>query len=167
MKKLEEIVIKKVSVDDWEKFRDLRLKGLQTDPQAFGNTHAIESKGDKKYWEDRISFPDRFYYAAEKDDIFVASAGIKKITEDNRMIIAVYTIPEYRGLGLSKKIMNIVLDELKSLGIKTASLMVNVHQEVAVTFYKKLGFEIIHIEKDQQMGDGKMYDEYYMEKQLS
>lgn len=161
------ISFKKVSPDDWQKFREIRLKGLQTDPQAFGGTFEGESQENEEYWKERFSNPERCFYAAEEGNIFVATAGSKKIAEDNWMIIAVYTLPEFRGKNISKELIEKIINEAKKTGATKVSLMVNPQQESAVNLYKKMGFEIIKIEKDQKMGDGKIYDEYYMEKQLT
>lgn len=162
----EKISFKKVSPDDWQKFRDIRLKGLQTDPQAFGGTFESESQESEEYWKERFSNPERCFYAAENGNIFVATAGSKKIAEDNWMIIAVYTLPEFRGKNISKGLIDRIIEEAKKTGASKVSLMVNPQQESAVNLYKKMGFEIIKIEKDQKMGDGKVYDEFYMEKNL-
>jgi ribosomal protein S18 acetylase RimI-like enzyme len=163
----EKISFKKVSPDDWQKFREIRLKGLQTDPQAFGGTFQSESQEGEEYWKERFSNPERCFYAAEEGNIFVATAGSKKIAEDNWMIVAVYTLPEFRGKNISKELINQIIGEAKKTGASKVSLMVNPQQESAVNLYKKMGFEIIKIEKDQKMGDGKVYDEYYMEKELN
>ena len=152
----EKIVFKKVSPDDWEKFRDIRLKGLQTDPQAFGGTFESESAEDESYWKDRFSNPERCFYAAEEGNAYIATAGSKKIAEDNWMIMAVYTLLEFRGKNISQELINRVIDEAKNSGAKKVSLMVNLQQEAAINLYKKMGFEIIKIEKEQKMGDGKI-----------
>ena len=166
IKSLEKVTFKKVLPEDWEKFKEIRLKGLQTDPQAFGGTFESESQEDEAYWKDRFSNPERCFYVAEEGSKFVATAGSKKIAEDNWMIVAVYTLPEFRGKNLSQELINKVIEEAKSTGSKKVSLFVNVGQEGALSLYKKMGFEIIRTEKDQKMGDGKTYDEFYMEKVL-
>lgn len=160
------ISFKKVSPDDWQKFREIRLKGLQTDPQAFGGTFESESQENEEYWKERFSNPERCFYAAENGNIFVATAGSKKIAEDNWMIIAVYTLPEFRGKNISQELINRLVDEAKIKGATKVSLMVNPIQESAVKLYEKMGFKTIKIEKNQKMGDGKVYDEFYMEKSL-
>lgn len=162
----EKISFKKVSPDDWQKFRDIRLKGLQTDPQAFGGTFESESQENEEYWKERFSNPERCFYVAENENIFVATAGSKKIADDNWMIVAVYTLPEFRGKNISNELISRVIEEAKKTGAGKVSLMVNNYQESAINLYKKMGFEIIKIEKDQKMGDGKVYDEYYMEKKI-
>jgi ribosomal protein S18 acetylase RimI-like enzyme len=166
MQSPEKVSFKKVSPEDWEKFREIRLKGLQSDPQAFGGTFEGESQEGEEYWKERFSNPERCFYAAEEGGIFIATAGSKKITDDNWMIVAVYTLPEFRGKNISQGLINRVIDEARNTGATKVSLMVNPIQESAVNLYERMGFKTVKIEKDQKMGDGKSYDEYYMEKSL-
>ena len=166
IKSMESNTFKKVLPDDWEKFREIRLKGLQTDPEAFGGSFESESKENEEYWRERFSNPERCFYAVEIDNKFVAIAASKKIANDNWMIVAVYTSPKFRGKSFSRKLIESVIEEAKNSGASKVSLMVNPQQKSAFSLYKKMGFEIIKIEKDQKMGNGKLYDEYYMEKEL-
>lgn len=158
--------MQKISPENWEKFRDIRLKALQSDPQAFGNTFEGESQKDMAYWKDKLSHPERRFYSAEEGGTFIAMAGLKKIAEDNWMVTGVYTVPEWRGKNTAQKLVYQVIDEAVKAGAHKASLMVNIQQEAAVGMYKKMGFKVIRIEHDQMMGDGKVYDEYYMEKDI-
>lgn len=100
MRAFEKITCKKISPENWEKFRDIRLKALQSDPQAFGNTFEGESQKDMAYWKDKLSHPERRFYSAEEGGTFIAMAGLKKIAEDNWMVTGVYTVPEWRGKTL-------------------------------------------------------------------
>lgn len=162
----EKVTFKKVLPEDWEKFKEIRLKGLQTDPQAFGGTFESESQEAEVYWKDRFSNPERCFYAAEEDSKFIATAGLKKIADDNWMIVAVYTLPEFRGNNISQELIKCVMDEARKAGAAKVSLMVNPMQESAVKLYERMGFKTIKIEQNQKMGDGKVYDEFYMEKML-
>ncbi len=162
----EKMTYKKVLPEEWQKFREVRLKGLQTDPQAFGGVYESEAQEGEAYWKDRFSNPERCFYAAEEGNAFVATAGSKKIDDSNWMILAVYTLPEFRGKSISKELISRLIDEAKRAGAEKVSLMVNVLQEPAVNLYKNMGFEIVRTDKDQKLGDGKFHDEYYMEKSL-
>ncbi|HEY9481075.1 MAG TPA: GNAT family N-acetyltransferase [Candidatus Paceibacterota bacterium] len=155
------------SSNDWEKFRDLRLFGLATDPQAFGGNFANESERDETEWRKRLGAFDRFFFIAEKEGIFVAVAGAKQVGPTRWMLIAVYTKPEFRGQGLAQKLTNFVLIETKNRSGEIVELMVNVDQKDAVRVYEKTGFKIVKTLKDEKMGDGKLHDEYQMEKTLS
>lgn len=155
---------RKVTPDDWRQFKEIRLKGYQTDPQAFGGAVVKDATGDESFLHERLSREDRFFFVAEEDNIFVSIAGAKKVENGDWHLIAVYTIPEFRGKGISKKVCELVIEEIKLMGIEHMCLEVNIDQKNAVEQYKNMGFEIVEIEKDQEMADGKLHDEYYMKK---
>lgn len=155
---------RKVTPDDWRQFKEIRLKGYQTDPQAFGGAVVKDATGDESFLRERLTREDRFFFVAEENNIFVSIAGAKKIENGDWHLIAVYTIPEFRGKGISKKVCELVIEEIKLMGIEHMCLEVNIDQKNAVEQYKNMGFEIVEIEKDQDMADGKLHDEYYMKK---
>jgi len=160
----EKATTRKVSVDDWELFRNIRLTSLQTDPQAFGGNFAQMSEENEESWRKRLSNPDLIYFAAEEKSAFVAIVGAKKESDKIWHIISVYTSPEARGHGLAKKLILQTIDEITKAGVNTIQLMVNADQENALALYTKLGFRIIQRMKDQKMGDRMTHNQYLMEK---
>jgi ribosomal protein S18 acetylase RimI-like enzyme len=92
--------------------------------------------------------------------------GIWQSDEDKENITAnvfgVFVVSEYRGRGISKQLMQALLDELKTNPkIAKLKLVVNKNQSAAVKLYEGFGFEIKSQEKSQ-----RGYDEYLMEKDL-
>lgn len=160
------IAFKQVSPEDWEKMKEIRLTGLQTDPHAFGSHFETEAKEGEAYWKERLSDKKRFFYVAEINSSFVATVGMKKVTDNNLMMVGVYTLPEHRGKGLSKKLIDMTTENARESGVEKVHLLVSVRQESAISLYKKCGFEIIRTEKDQKLGGGTICDEFYMEKFL-
>ena len=158
--------IKKLTVEDAEKYKQIRLKGLQTDFASFGDTWENESKKDDKYWEEKISKPGRSFYAAEDKDIFVSTAGTVDNTSEKSTIIAVYTLPEYRGKNLSTQIINQIINNAKQKRLKRIQLHVNADNIEALKVYEKIGFNVISTEKGKLRGDGKLHDSHTMEKIL-
>ena len=41
--------------DDWPLVREIRLRSLSTDPEAFGQSWEKESTYDEKRWQQRVS----------------------------------------------------------------------------------------------------------------
>lgn len=162
----EKFAFQKVLPDDWKKYREIRLSGLESDPQAFGSTYEKESKEDESFWKNRLSESDKSFYAIEAGSIFVATAGSRKTEEGrNRMIFAVYTLPTFRGKHLSQELIQQIINDAKKEKAVKVSLTVNILQNEAVNLYKKMGFTVISKEKDIQMG-GSNVEAYYMEKKL-
>jgi predicted GNAT family acetyltransferase len=159
--------IRKLSSKDWDKFRMIRLKGLQTDPQAFGGSFAEETKRQEVEWKEQVEKSGRFFFAAEENEKFVSVAGAKQVSEKVWMLIAVYTLPENRGNGLARMLTERIIQEVKACGADKIQLMCNVNQKDAIGIYEKIGFQTLKTLKDEKMGDGQLHDEYLMEKDLT
>lgn len=84
--------------------------------------------------------------------------------EDITRIHKIYLLPETQGKGIGKK----VLDEIAKMALENNStaLSLNVNRyNTALTFYKKIGFEVIE-EVDIEIGNGYLMEDYVMEKKL-
>jgi GNAT superfamily N-acetyltransferase len=156
--------IKKVSSDDWKKFQTIRLAGLKSNPEAFGGDLAEELNRKEPECRKRLESQDRFYFAVEENRVFVSIAGAKNIGDKLWMLMAVYTLPEARGKGLAKDLVEKTIQESRDRGAIAIQLMVNIDQKDAVYIYKNAGFKILKTLKDEKMSDGRLHDEYFMEK---
>jgi ribosomal protein S18 acetylase RimI-like enzyme len=156
-------IYRQLTSDDWQTFKNIRILGLTQDPRAFGRSLEDEVSKDEKYWRDRLSDSERLHYGAFLNNKLVAVGGLKKISDDNYMIVAVYTIPEYRKQGISTHLIELLLEYIKEKSIHIASLMVNKAQTSAVDMYIHMGFVTVK-EEDHSFGDGVVYPALYMEK---
>ncbi|MDX6181462.1 GNAT family N-acetyltransferase [Flavobacterium sp. Fl-77] len=76
----------------------------------------------------------------------------------------IYLLSETQGKGIGKK----VIDEIAKMALENNStaLSLNVNRyNTALTFYKKIGFEVIE-EVDIEIGNGYFMEDYVMEKKL-
>ncbi len=72
----------------------------------------------------------------------------------------IYVLPEKQGSGLGKKLLQFVIDSVRSTGARALILNVN-RQNKALSFYKKAGF-IIMEETDVAIGNGYWMNDYIM-----
>ncbi|ADU24134.1 GNAT family N-acetyltransferase [Ruminococcus albus] len=88
---------------------------------------------------DEHDTPDTDYILLTDDDFPVATCRFYPLSEDSAMIGRVVVLPEYRGKGLGR----IVMDEAeKWLSEKGFSSAVIEARDVCVGFYRKLGYNI-------------------------
>lgn len=160
---LEKFNIRKLTEEDADKYREIRLKGLETDPQGFGSNIEEESQKDDEFWKRRLGNPERSFYVAEEGDKFVSTAASRKLDQDNYIIMAVYTLPEFRGKNLSTQLINQLISDAKQKGVKKMSLHVKIDNENAIKVYEKIGFKITEVYEQ----DGKITDSYTMEKDIA
>lgn len=76
----------------------------------------------------------------------------------------IYLLPEAQGKGIGRLLIDAVVGYAKENNSKVLSLNVNRFNK-AVTFYQKLGFEIIGKE-DIELDHGYLMEDYKLEKQL-
>jgi len=165
-------IITRLPVERWREYRELRLRALKTDPQAFGQSWEEAVKHPEERWRERLidaAQGKSWLVFAERDGELIGMSGAFQWPEDieaNRaMIIAVFVDESARGHGLGERLMQAVMEELRAAGLASAILAVNPIQTAAVRLYEKMGFRVIGTEFNL-MGTGKECEETVMERSL-
>lgn len=160
------------SSDDWKKVKNLRLEALQNDPQAFGASYEEQSQRTDDEWKERTQrtigeSKEEILVVAEDGDVFVGMIGAFPKDSTKWIIKAMYVSPQYRGKGVSKKLVEEILKQLDAdKRIGTLELSVNTRQEAAVKLYSEFGFDVVETLEKQKLGDGKEYDEFIMRRKM-
>jgi ribosomal protein S18 acetylase RimI-like enzyme len=122
--------LRRLAPDDWETFRDIRLRSLADSPDAFSSTLEREQTFTEDDWRRRLSGP---VYAVT-DPGPVAVGGI--FDDDGALHVwGMWTDPAHRGRGHARRI----LDALIPAGT-AARLDVNITNGDARTVYERYGF---------------------------
>ena len=87
------------------------------------------------------------------DDSVVAYVGASYVL-DEAEIGNICVLPEYRGMGMGKRLLNALMDELKSRGIATVFLEVESDNTNAIALYEKAGFNKYNSRKNYY-GEGR------------
>ncbi len=164
--------IVKLAADDWQAYRDLRLRALKEDAGAFGSTYAESAILPEGRWRSRLLDAQK----GERSWLFFAREGGKLVgmigafiddgSPGTATIVSVYVPAEERGKGTSSRLMERVLRELSTnASLKLATLAVNKRQLPAIGLYRKFGFQCSGIET-AQMGDGTVAEELVMMRPL-
>lgn len=111
------------------------------------------------------AFPEKFVLAAFDGDRMVGAAGFRRddsIKERHRAWIwTVYVRPGARGQGISKQLMQRIIEEARTMrGLVLLSLQVAVTQTAARSLYVSLGFEVTgRIPRLYRLSDGRYIDQ--------
>lgn len=94
------------------------------------------------------------YFVAVKDNVILGGAGIfptAGLPEGVSELVKMYLVPEARGLGIGKRLINECIEYAKSLGNHTIYIETLPELSTAVNVYNHLGFRRL----DHPMGDSK------------
>lgn len=156
----------------WQEYRTLRLQALKTAPSSFARTHKEDTLLVDKVWKDHLIAAQ----TGKKSMMVFAQSGptligmVGAIIDHGEMvnhratIISMYVDPAHRGQGISKKMLQLILDNLISSSIIHIKLTVNARNQEAITLYESLGFKKIGLlEKALHVGN-EFHDEWLMVK---
>jgi len=165
---MEDIKIITIQPTDWEQYREIRLRALKEEPQAFASTYAENVDKPAQMWIDRLNEAlvgqNQWLLFAQNNNSLVGMIGAF-IKEDSTVpeVIAVYVIKEWRGQGIGKLLLDKLITTIKqNQSINKLHLEVNCNQLAAINLYKSCGFSIIGKSK-KTLGDGIEYEDYQME----
>ena len=122
--------LRRLGPEDWDDFRDIRLRSLADSPDAFGSTLEREQDFTEDDWRRRLGGPVYVVF----DPHPVAIGGIFD-NAGTPHVWGMWTDPAHRGRGHARTI----LDALIPPGT-TAQLDVNVSNDGARTAYERYGF---------------------------
>lgn len=160
---------------DKQKIYDAMILALQTDPLAFSSEWFELASTPKKALDSFIlnyvdSTNNRMFLCTSKQKI----VGFVGIIFNNRLrskhigeVYWLYVLEEYRNKKIAKKLMNMLLDHVaKYPDMKKLKLSVNAKQDIAIQFYKKLGFVEVGRLKDELVINSEFIDVILMEMYL-
>jgi GNAT superfamily N-acetyltransferase len=88
----------------------------------------------------KYGLPDGRLYIAYDGDAAAACIAIKKLSETSCEMKRLYVRPQYRGNGLAKTLVNLILNDAKRIGYKSMLLDTLPGLKSAITLYESLGF---------------------------
>lgn len=86
------------------------------------------------------------YYVAEKDGKIVGGGGIYPtdgLPEDTCELVKMYLLPEARGIGLGKQLLEKCMDTARSFGFRQIYLETMPELKLALKMYEKSGFNYL------------------------
>lgn len=162
---VKDLKITKLSSDEWQKYRDLRLEALQTDPHAFGSSYAQECESPGTQWRARI---DNLWFAL-LDDCIVGMIGLLQDSGPGAhrgQVISLWVKPAYRGQGIGKKLGQHMQAFVTAQGLRKLYLHVTSTQEGAIKLYKACGFTHVGLFKNHVFYGDVYFDTCVMEWQV-
>lgn len=156
------IHITQLSPDEWQKYREIRLEGLQTDPLAFGSSYEEEINFTETNWRNRINA----MWFALVDGKIVGMIGLltgaNMSTRHCGQIISLWVKPTFRGQGIAKALVQKLQEIAPQHGLRKLSLQVATTQTNAIKLYEIMGFKNITLLTENLRKGDRYLDEYLM-----
>ena len=89
----------------------------------------------------KLVSPDYYFIAAWKDQELLGIASFRRVSKAYVEIKRLYVPHQNRGMGLAKKLMNVLEKKALKEGFPEARLETGIHQNEALGLYEKLGYE--------------------------
>ena len=96
--------------------------------------------------------PKAIYFVVENNGKIIGGAGVKQLDNSDENICELqkmYFLPEARGLGLGKKLIDICIEKATEFGFEACYIETMTYMEAAQKLYKKVGFHYL----DKPMGN--------------
>ncbi len=139
---LSEIHVRRLQPDEWERYRDIRLRALAESPEAFGSTHAREMQFAEQTWRERLSANCcvvAFTAAAGLVENAVGLAG-GYVDDGGPELVSMWVAPEARGQRVADALITAVSEWAAQEGHLTLALWVVEGNDVAERVYARSRF---------------------------
>lgn len=137
----ETITIRRLSVDDMDAFKRIRLEALEADPASFASSHAQWRDCNDERWRKELFFP---VFAAFELSVPVGIMAVRPKwparVSHRACLTSVYIRKYFRGTGLAFDIFQAVASWAYGSGHRQLDLSVHGDNAPAIRFYEKLGF---------------------------
>jgi ribosomal protein S18 acetylase RimI-like enzyme len=157
------VQIRLLTPTDAALYRQIRLEGLRTHPQAFSSTFAHERDQPLAWFEERLATSDIF--GAFLEDELAGVAGFRRrdgtASEHKAVLWGMYVRSAARHLGLGKRLVDAVTAHAAER-VEQLQLTVVAENEAALRLYTRAGFVEYGREVRGLKQDGRYFDEVLM-----
>lgn len=102
-------------------------------------------------------------WIAESQDEIVGSLFLQHRASNAAQLRFFFLLPEYRGIGIGGRLMDMFESELRNRSYSSAFLWTTSEQIAAVSLYVKCGFRAVEEKKSLVFGQPKMEQKYIKE----
>ena len=111
---MSEFSVRVLSEDEWELYREMRLRALRESPEAFVADLSTEEGYDEQLWRDRMKRSDRLVVTHEGQPVGIASVRMNEdLFDDAAELFSLWVAPALRGEGLAAELV-VSASEVKS-----------------------------------------------------
>jgi GNAT superfamily N-acetyltransferase len=132
------VIIRRAEIDDWRECRDIRLRALREEPQAYESTFEDERYLSDQQWRERLAGGSTFL--AVDHEIAVGMAVAVPQDDSDMLIVAMYVVPDARGHGIAARLIDEIARMSAGRGASRLVLDVADGNLAAERSYRRYGF---------------------------
>ena len=134
-----DITVRSLSVDEWERYRAVRLTALQESPAAFVATHDEEAAEPEEFWRTRMQRSTRLLAEREGVPLGIASVGAAD-DPGVAQLFGLWVHPDARGSGVATELVRAGARVAALAGNRQLLYWVGTENGRAVAFASGFGF---------------------------
>lgn len=163
------ISIRPIAAQEWQKYRDVRLRALKDAPDAFGSTWEREVLLSDENWSARIaaatkSRNNQAFFAVNGEQVHgLIWAQISEQPSDIASLYQMWVDPAARGLGIGRLLLTKALAWARNNGARHVQLGVTVADSPALKLYTSQGFLAAGATEPLREGSGHMVQKMVLE----
>jgi ribosomal protein S18 acetylase RimI-like enzyme len=132
-------MIRAAEPSDWEAVRDIRLRSLREEPDAYASEYQTEARFEPDQWKQRLATASS-YLAFDDDHALVGIATGLDVRDGDTYIVGMYVTPDARGSGCAHQLLDAIAELTVRRQGKRLVLEVAASNIRATRFYRSYGF---------------------------
>ena len=125
--------------DDWQVYRNIRLRMLRETPDAYASSYAVEAASPESRWRQRLDNPMLFLASDRRGEVVGTATGVPR-PDGTVEVVAMYVAPEARGQGCAAQLLDAVAAAARERGAHSLTLRVIAGNQAAHRSYTRYGF---------------------------
>lgn len=140
-----------------DRLREIRLRSLASDPDAFGSTYERDLAFPADWWERGAQRSEqgvqRTFVAVDEDDAWVGMAVVRPDEESlgDAVINAMWVAPEARRQGVGRALLEACVEWARARHFRGVNLNVRMANAAARAAYEAAGFAFVRAVGDEHV----------------
>jgi RimJ/RimL family protein N-acetyltransferase len=160
--------IRRLTADDAEAYRAIRLKSLRDHPEAYAATYDSASAWPDSDWSQTLEGLCLFGAVADAGQLVGLAGFMQEGGDKDRhrgWLIQMYVDPAFRGTGCAMRLVETILDYARGR-VMQVHLGVWDQNPAAIRFYERAGFHIYASDPRAYFWGGQFYGDHLMVRYL-
>jgi ribosomal protein S18 acetylase RimI-like enzyme len=132
--------LRRLEPTEVEPLRELRLRALRQNPEAFAETYEEARDRPLQDWASWAADESRVIVVAIDGERWVGMVACRRLEPDSSWLTALWVDPAVRGKGLGARLIEAAAEWATEQGAAAVELSVTTNNPAAATLYTRAGF---------------------------